>query len=133
MPIVVNVYWLDRLWTPIGGGADVDDHPLEDLNAEDEIEVRRFIREYLAPHFAEYGSDEQFRLKETLRYGLNAFDDRSLEQAFDRCMPPFAAPRNIRWLYEVIWQELFGPEDLHIQDFAQYVVDNDFRRLSLRD
>lgn len=121
--IVVNEYWLDYLWPPpIGGGADIDDNALENVNAEDERAVRQIVRTYLTPSFAEFTPTQQYRLKETLRYGLNAFDDSSLEQAFERCLPPFAGPQNIRWFYEIIWQELFGPEDWHIQDLGQYIV-----------
>jgi len=125
--IIVNPSWLDRLWSPIGGGADVDDHPLEDLNAADETAVRRLAREYLATGFARYTPTQQRCLKETFRYGLNALSDHSLERAFDACLPPFEATSNIRWFYEIIWQELFGPEDWHLPSLDHYTIDHDRR------
>lgn len=125
--IIVNPSWLEQLWSPIGGGADVDDHPLEDLNAADETAVRRLAREYLATGFARYTPTQQRCLKETFRYGLNALSDHSLERAFDAYLPPFEAPSNIRWFYEIIWQELFGPEDWHLSSLDHYTIDHDRR------
>jgi hypothetical protein len=127
MAIVVNAYWLARLWDPVCGGADVNDHPLENMDATDESDVRRLVREYLAPGFAEYAPTQQARLKATLRYGLNALSDGWLEYAFDSVLPPFAAPPNIRWFYTLIWEAMFGPEDWHIQEKDRYIVNHDVK------
>ena len=128
MAIVVSEDWLERLWSPVGGGADVDDHPLDDLDTTDESDVRRLVREYLAPGFARYGPTQQARLKESFRYGLNALSDRVLEQIVDACLPPFAAPPNIRWFYTLIWHEMFGPEEWRIQERVLYAVEKDWNR-----
>jgi hypothetical protein len=135
MAIVVNSFWLDRLWDPVSSETYEDDPSLSALDTADETAVRWLARTYLAPGVARLDPTQHQCLKETLRYGLNAFSDRQLTSTLERCLPPFRVhrhvrlqvPPNIRWFYEVIWQELFGPEDWHVQDLTTYVVD---RRLS---
>ncbi len=96
MGIVVNQFWLDHLWDPVSSETATDAHPLDDLNVTDAHEVRRLVREYLAPGFTRLTPTQQQALKESFRYGLNALSDHQLERTLARCLPPFRVPQHVR-------------------------------------
>jgi hypothetical protein len=116
---LVNRYWLDHIWGPIGEGKHVDSIVMADMS--EPANVTRLVDEYLRPYFGRLPARAAARLKETFRYALNAYDDGVLHKALLDMLPPFEMPKDVRQLYVDVWRSLFPDEPWQVSDLGQYV------------
>jgi hypothetical protein len=133
-PYQVNKYWLDYLWDahPIGGGADIDDNPLHNIDLNNKENVAHLVEKYIKPSFKNKTLIEQQVLKETFRYAINFFSNKDLEYSLDRCLVPFDLPKDLHAFYVNVWEILFDNEDSKIGSESDYILDNTFGK-SLHD
>jgi hypothetical protein len=119
----VNRYWFEHLWTRIGGGADMDNHPAADLDVDQEDAVRHLVAAFVRPALAIFTATEQARIKESFRYALNTRTDWELGRHLDSCLPPFEAPKDPWVFYERVWNLLYT-DSYEIPDLSVYVCDD---------
>ncbi|MGH2767380.1 MAG: hypothetical protein ACRDIF_00250, partial [Actinomycetota bacterium] len=122
----VNSFFVDRLLGPLWGLAD-DDEAVAAYRAFDpnnEAKVRELIRSELKPYFVRWNPGAQQIARDSLRYWLS-FRPHELEGIFDSMLPPFPSPDPPELLFVLLWEELFGPEDYHLDDPSEFVVRND--------
>lgn len=80
MQDVVNAYWLEQFLEATYWNPDLDDHPLNALNMENENSRAFLVKEYLLPAWQELSPKQQSMVKDTFRYGLNTFSAQDWEK-----------------------------------------------------
>ena len=94
----------------------------EGLNLINRASVQHLVKGYLNPRYQELPLGQQFRMKESLRYGLNAWSEKTLQNCFPETDCLFAIPRDMtaRELYQQIWDDLFDGENCALDDEQAY-------------
>ena len=123
--VVVNEYWLDEFLAPLYLEGD-DNHPLFGINLNNEESMVKLVGEVLEPTYHSYAPHQQLRLKEALRYALNAYSDRKLSGAYDHALPALEMPsyKTPKEFFQDIWRLMLGDEN-YIVDIEDYVVIDD--------
>ena len=125
MKIYVSPYWMDAVWAPIAEGNKVDDLLRADMSLKKNFDL--LVNQYLIPYFhSELLPENQvkpnvlLRIKESWRYGMNYYTEKELERAFDRNLPPFSIPSDVRQFYIHVWQAVFPNEFYKLKDKSLY-------------
>lgn len=74
------------------------DSKLEDLlglNLVNRDSVKRLVKEYLYPEYQNFTISTQFRIKESLRFGLNFWTEERLHDQFPSTDAAFEIPQQI--------------------------------------
>lgn len=130
MQDVVNAYWLEQFLEATYWNPDLDDHPLNALNMENENSRAFLVKEYLLPAWQELSPKQQSMVKDTFRYGLNTFSAQDWGKSTHYQLPDIT--RNPEDFFTDIWGRLFPGEPWHLANTEGYVrVDE--REPSLHD
>lgn len=105
------------------------DNKLEDLsglNLVNRDSVKRLVKEYLYPEYQNFTISTQFRIKESLRFGLNFWTEERLRDQFPSTDAAFEIPQQMtaKELYKQIWEDMFNNEDITISDITKYQESN---------
>lgn len=91
------------------------------LNLANRGSVRSMVADYIAPHYRSLTPSEQFRVKESLRYGLNFWPESDLWDAFPYESVVAVPPQMpVRELFRQIWYDLFDGEEPLIEHPEDY-------------
>lgn len=106
------------LFSLLHEGIDDRLEDLSGLNLVNDKSIYRLVHEYLYPAYSEFPISEQFRIKESLRYGLNFWTEDKLYNLFPTTDAVFSIPEDTtaREFYKKIWDEMFAKEDITIHD-----------------
>ncbi|XSG77426.1 hypothetical protein ACP8Y2_10495 [Herpetosiphon llansteffanensis] len=117
------------------GDAEANESGLpQSLYMDDPLNQERYIRAFIAPHFATsyYPNDIrfQYKFKESLRYCLNVYDadiESDLEHEWAQPYGIYKKPRDLQAFLQRVWQVLFPDEPWQIDDLDYYFDLNDSR------
>ena len=115
--VVINIEWLDHVWSPLGQG-----NKLRALNTDVPLSVDFLAQAYIKPFFDQLPYKPFHRIKETWRYAINVCDDKTLINAFDSNLPLYNTPKDIRSFYINVWLSVFNNELWSIQDLSVYTL-----------
>ena len=109
------------------------DSKLEDLlglNLVNRDSVKRLVKEYLYPEYQNFTISTQFRIKESLRFGLNFWTEERLRDQFPSTDAAFEIPQQMtaKELYKQIWDDMFNNEDITISDITKYQESNQIQQ-----
>jgi hypothetical protein len=118
----ISTYYLSSLLHFLIEDMHEDLSLYEGLNLINRASVRHLVEGYLKPRYQELPLGQQFRVKESLRYGLNAWSEETLQNCFPETDCLFTIPRGMtaRELYQQIWDDLFDGEDCALDDAQAY-------------
>lgn len=92
------------------------------------------IRPFIVPYFQLYDKASQDIYRDSFQYYLNqesALDNTGKRDPFDKVLSSsdltFEPPTPLRLFFVWIWEEVFGPDDYHLNSTSNFVVDNDRR------
>lgn len=121
MTIIVNRYWLDHIWAPVGEGVDEVELVNADIHCREVFDlVVDLIGGYVLERMPAIVRE---RVKDTWRYAVAHFDDARLRGSFESVLPVFD-PGDIRALYRNVWAALFPDEPIEVR------ADESFRDLN---
>ena len=107
-------------------GIDSKLEDLSGLNLVNRDSVKRLVKEYLYPEYQNFTISTQFRVKESLRFGLNFWTEERLHDQFPSTDAAFEIPQQMtaKELYKQIWDDMFNNEDITISDITKYQESN---------
>lgn len=107
-------------------GIDSKLEDLSGLNLVNRDSVKRLVKEYLYPEYQNFTISTQFRIKESLRFGLNFWTEEQLHDQFPSTDAAFEIPQQMtdKELYKQIWDDMFNNEDITISDITKYQESN---------
>jgi hypothetical protein len=127
------IYWI---LGPVSRHDDVEEGECPELefpglddNNSEEVKAR-VIRPFIVPWQRRYDPLSQRITKNSFRYYLNAVLPKPMsgveffQGMFNSMVPSFKGPRPSRLFFVWIWEELYGPEDYHIDSIDDFIVDN---------
>ena len=115
---VVNLYWLDHVWGPLGEGNPTEGIFMVDMDQPKHLDI--LSTHYIAPYISALPPVPRRRIKETWRYALNVYSDHQLKEAFESQLPPFSLPQDVRGFYLRVWQRVFEGETWRIGNLQVY-------------
>jgi len=97
-------------------GIDSKLEDLSGLNLVNRDSVKRLVKEYLYPEYQNFTISTQFRIKESLRFGLNFWTEERLYDQFPSTDAAFEIPQQMtaKELYKQIWDDMFNNETYHL-------------------
>lgn len=117
----VNLYMLNDILTPLGGGADIDEQifQYQNFNGNDKMSVKNIIAREIKPYYKKASQEYKTSFKRSLSYFLttNAIDFGRL---YDSCLIAFDHPANPRDLFVWIWEVLFPDTDYILENIHEY-------------
>ena len=118
----ISTHYLEQFLSWLMEAMHPDLAQFEGLNLANRASVRQLVNGYLKPRFDELSPGEQFRVKESLRYGVAMWSEATLQNCFPQTNCTFALPRGItaREMYQQIWADLFHGEACDVGDLATY-------------
>ena len=118
----ISTSYLEHFFSWLSEEMHEDLAQFEGLNLANRASVRRLVNGYLKPRFDDFSLGEQFRVKESLRYGLAVWSEETLQNCFPRTNCAFVLPRGMtaREIYQQIWDDLFNGESSEITDKQAY-------------
>ena len=107
---------------------DVDERleELSGMNLVNRESVKRLVKEYLYPEYQNFTISTQFRIKESLRFGLNFWTEERLYEQFPSTDAALEIPQQMtaKELYKQIWDDIFDHEDITILGLTKYQESN---------
>lgn len=107
---------------------DVDERleELSGMNLVNRESVKRLVKEYLYPEYQNFTISTQFRIKESLRFGLNFWTEERLYEQFPSTDAALEIPQQMtaKELYKQIWDDMFDHENITILDLTKYQESN---------
>ena len=118
----ISESYVKRLWIEIGEGSDIPES-LCGLNFNNLVSISKMVNEYLLSALQTLPISYQVRIKESLRYAINFWDEHQLERVYDGGLPIIALPTEFscREFYIHIWTYLFPNESYIIEDKSVYL------------
>jgi hypothetical protein len=132
----VNQYFLSELLNPLIGGADDDElySALRNLNVNNEMVIKKLIRENLHQYFKQKPDAYKEAAKRALSYYLTT-NKADFERIFNSALTPLDTPDNSQLFFQWIWEVFWEGEDYNILDVSSYKETDDIRepiRLSMK-
>ena len=107
---------------------DVDERieELSGMNLVNRESLKRLVKEYLYPEYQNFTISTQFRIKESLRFGLNFWTEERLYEQFPCTDAALEIPQQMtaKELYKQIWDDMFDHENITILDLTKYQESN---------
>jgi hypothetical protein len=122
----VNPYLLHTLLEPITGLADDDDAVIRysGIDPNDELEVKRVIRDLIVPHSQSLSEAASERIKLSYQYYLSQ-PESDFGRVYDSNLCPFDAPDDPRLFFVWIWEECFPGEAYSLENLNEFTVVSD--------
>lgn len=107
-------------------GVDERLEELSGMNLVNRESVKRLVKEYLYPEYQNFTISTQFRIKESLRFGLNFWTEEQLYEQFPSTDAALEIPQQMtaKELYKQIWDNMFDHEDITVLDMTKYQESN---------
>lgn len=107
-------------------GVDERLEELSGMNLVNRESVKRLVKEYLYPEYQNFTISTQFRIKESLRFGLNFWTEEQLYEQFPSTDAALEIPQQMtaKELYKQIWDDMFDHEDITVLDMTKYQESN---------
>lgn len=118
----VNKHYIGLLLSYFYEGIDEELDQYQGLNLVNRESVTMLVKSYLLNKYNDFSISDQFRIKESLRYGINFWSEKELYDQFPMTNSFFKIPSKMtaRELYKQIWDDLFFEEDVCIKDASNY-------------
>ena len=99
---------------------------LSGMNLVNRDSVKKLVEEYLYPEYQNLPISTRFRIKESLRFGLNFWTEEKLYDQFPSTNAAFEIPQQMtaKELYKQIWDDMFDHEDITVLDMTKYQESN---------
>ena len=96
------------------------------MNLVNRESVKILVKEYLYPEYQNFTISTQFRIKESLRFGLNFWTEERLYEQFPSTDAALEIPQQMtaKELYKQIWDDMFDHENITILDLTKYQESN---------
>ena len=107
-------------------GVDERLEGLSGMNLVNRESVKILVKEYLYPEYQNFTISTQFRIKESLRFGLNFWTEERLYEQFPSTDAALEIPQQMtaKELYKQIWDDMFDHENITILDLTKYQESN---------
>ena len=114
----ISTHYLEQFLSWLMEAMHPDLAQFEGLNLANRASVRQLVNGYLKPRFDELSPGGQFRVKESLRYGVAMWSEATLQNCFLQTNCTFALPRGItaREMYQQIGADLCHGEACDVGD-----------------
>ncbi|MBB6003670.1 hypothetical protein [Arcicella rosea] len=123
--IEVNQYLLHDILSPLAGGADLDEfRSLQYLDADNEQEVKKILKEYLYPYYEESTDAYKVKVKISLVFYLKK-TKIDFGRLIESNLLPFNTPSEHIKLFVWIWDIFFPNEEYSLIATEEIVVKND--------
>lgn len=92
------------------------------INLYDFKNIEKLTVNYLVKEYAKFSISEQFRIKESIRYGLNFWTEAQFEEELSHLEIFVEIPNGmkVKWLLSEIWKIMFPNEDFHLDNKNGY-------------
>jgi hypothetical protein len=102
----------------------------EDLNTEDEIEVKALIKYLILLPFLFNYRNSKFKaiFKNSLSYFLTT-NEIDFKEVFEYQMPSFELTKEPKQFFVWLWEVFYGEEDYVLNNFEEYKVNDDLELL----
>jgi len=113
----ISESYIDVLWCNIGEGMNIPDD-LRGLNLNNYDSISRLVKDYLMVNLKEKSISTQIRTKNTLKYAINFWDEKTLERIYEEVLPEIELPTafSCKEFYIKVWTLLFPNESYHIDN-----------------
>ncbi len=120
----VNQYFLDDILAPLAGGADFDEFiHLQDLDTDNEQDVKKLVKEYLYPYYE--GSTNAYKVKCKLSLGFYLKNPKiDFGRLIDSNLLPFNPPSQPIKLFIWIWDIFFPNEEYSLIETESFIEKN---------
>jgi hypothetical protein len=112
-PTIINRHMGSAIFNPWAGMGDIDDDEIDRkysvVDTTDPDQIRRLIREDLAPWLATWSSADRLKARDAIRYFV--VTDKRLDWIIDAEVLPFDV-KDADLFFQLIWQELFPGDNL---------------------
>ncbi|WP_217591394.1 hypothetical protein [Burkholderia sp. GbtcB21] len=127
---IVNPYLVAAILEPFLFLDEFESTEVAEINPEDEVDVRVFIRRFLVPYYLKFDDKSKSEIRDSLGYMLLKGSDK-WEVLFQINQSPLSLPSRPQKFYEWLWDELYHCDVFLVGLLDDYVVREDIHAPNL--
>ena len=118
----ISESYVEKLWLEIGEAGNIP-KDLCGLNFNNSTSIRKVVDEHLLSMLQFMSVSNHVRIKNSLKYAINFWDEEQLKKAYNTGSPMIGLPTvfTCREFYVQVWACLFPNESYIIKDRSKYV------------